>query len=90
MRASQPRPSIYSDFVKIMNTEEISSLFTEALKEKLVGSKYSNRIINDVKVEISKEYWQEEFAGGEFDKIKIKVKISSPKGKSNKWIDYYL
>ena len=76
--------------IVFMDTKELNSLFTEALKQKLLGTKYNDRIINDVQVEISKEYWQDEYVGGEFDKIEIKVKTLSPKGKNSKWVFFHL
>ena len=73
-----------------MNREELSIIFTEVLKTKLINTEYGYRKICDVEVDISEEYWEDENCGGSFDKIEIRVKTLSPKGKNSRSEHYYL
>ena len=76
-----------------MNRKEISLLFTEALKSKLVGTYVDERLdkrkIVDIKVEVSERYWEDE-CGGSYDEVEIYIKIESTDGKITRWVNYYL
>ena len=73
-----------------MNREELSKLFLEVLKSKLIGTiHYNGRKISDVELEINDCYDEYEDGGSSYDEIKIRVKTLSPKGKNRKWEEYY-
>ena len=73
-----------------MNKQELSELFTDSLKTKLLGTFYRDRKICDLKVEILQEDWEDEGGGGSYDTIHIKVKTQSPKGKNSIWVNYWI
>jgi len=74
-----------------MDKHELSNLFTEALKSKLLGTKYNNRKICDVVVDICEGSWEQEgYGGGSYNDLTIRVQTLSPKGKNSRWDDYYL
>lgn len=75
-----------------MNRAEIIAEIQSALSKKLIGTKYNNKQIIDVEVNIdgidegcnccdSVFFSYEDFS--------IKVKITSPKGKVARWVNYY-
>ena len=73
-----------------MTREELQELFVKALKEKLVGTMYSNgRIIEDVSVTMNEEEIDYTIFVSFREIIDIKVKTSSPKGRVSKWSTYY-
>jgi len=74
-----------------MNREELSSLFTESLKAKLINTEYNGRKVCDAKVDIVEGSWEEEgYGGGSYEDLIIKVKTLSPKGKNSRWENYYI
>ena len=73
-----------------MNREELSKLFLEALKPKLIGTNHiNNRKICDVELEINDCYEEYDGGGSSYDELRIRVKTLSKKGKNSKWENYY-
>ena len=60
-----------------MTREELEEVFTNALKEKLIGTKHSNgKKIKDVRIELKThtEYGEDEYSEWDYETITIKVK----------------
>lgn len=72
-----------------MNRQDISKLVEDAIKAKYVGTLYNGKKVIDAEVCITEFSYDNENWGGSVDEIKIRLKVTSPKGKSSKWINYY-
>lgn len=70
--------------------EQLSKLFTEALKPIWIGKEHNGRRIVDVNVKIEEGYYCCCSYGGAYDEIKISFKTLSPKGKNARWERLYL
>ncbi len=76
-----------------MNRAEIIAEIQSALSKKLIGTKYNNKQIVDVEVNISTQDVGCCFCDdGEIishEVFSIRVKLLSPKGKVARWVNYY-
>jgi hypothetical protein len=69
---------------------QLSEVFTAAMRRDWIGLKHDGRKIVDVKVEIEESYYDDTSYSQSFDEIKVFFKTLSPNGRRHKWVRAYL